>query len=66
MGVCDVCSKGRAWGVCQKQACRVQSNTFTGEAKHQAPEKDDPLPPTPAPVAMGCPPQFFLGKRGDI
>jgi hypothetical protein len=66
MGVCDVCDKGRGWGACLLPVCKAQNNTFTGEAKHQAPRKDDPLPPTPSRVSMGCPPQFFLDKRGDI
>ena len=66
MGVCDVCEKGRGWGVCLLQACKAKANGYTGKAKHQAPQESDPLPPTPTRVAMGCTPQFFLGKRGDV
>ena len=66
MGVCDVCDKGRGWGVCQMQACKAQSNASTGEASVKPPQESDPLPPHPSRVAMGCPPQFFLGKQGDV
>jgi hypothetical protein len=66
MGVCDVCDKGRGWGVCQLPTCKAKANAHAGKATMQAPQKDDPLPPHPPRVSMGCIAQFFLSKRGDI